>query len=353
MLRNPTVYSDHNVIPHETARHHLTSPLLIRVPLIRRLPLKTLPNTRPVRRRRLVAETDLARRTIARHIRRQTGISSVVHGIQLSRGARRQRAAVAAADHDGLLLALLVLDLADNHALGDALDDPPARHARDVDVHETDVLDTPGELGGDGAGLLAPFVADGCAGCCAAGGEDLLAGLGDAVADGGPGDHGLVEQTRLVVLVVCAVWVQALVLGVLVAGEASCKVLGVLSDRANGLGRDTSQACCQGVDLADTLVRGGLEDHGLFVWLGLVDEAFCAGYHHVAKIAGSSHDQARSCCRVLYQGRVLIRGVAGESEIVLGQGLDVDALAVSRDGDLDWVCIYVSGENLGRINWVG
>lgn len=269
-----------------------SSLLLIRVPLIRWLPLQALPNTAPIGRRRLVAKANLAPRAIARHVGGQAGVGGVVHGVQLGRGAGGQGAAVAAADHDGLLLALLVLDLADDHAFGDALDDAPARHARHVDVHEADVLDAPGELRGDGAGLLAPFVADGCAGCGAAGGEDLFAGLGEAVADGGPGDHGLVEQTGLVVLVVCAVWVQAPVLSVLVACKTSCKVLSVLPNGANGLGGDTSQACCQGVDLADTLVSGGLEDHGLFVRLGLVDEAFCARDHHVAKIAGSSHDQA-------------------------------------------------------------
>ena len=45
--------------------------------------------------------------------------------------------------------------------------------------------------------------------------------------------------------------------------------------------------------------------------------------------------------------------MAGHCEVVIGEGLDIDALAVRRDNDLDGICFYVSGENVVCRYWGG
>jgi hypothetical protein len=83
---------------------------------------------------------------------------------------RINRTSIASTDQYSLLVALLVLDLADNHTLGHRLDDGPPADTRNVDVDETDVLDTACEVAGDATCFSTVLVADGCTGCCASGG---------------------------------------------------------------------------------------------------------------------------------------------------------------------------------------
>src|SRR5690242_14549905 len=163
---------DHNVVPHGNPliqSHHILrkvpSPFLSRVPLVSRLSLEALANTSSVAGWGLVAKADLTCRAVARHVRRQTGVASVVHRVQLSSCGWRDGAAVTAADHDGLFLALLVFDLADNHTLGDTLDNAATCHTRDVDVNKTDILDSSSEVAGQTSSFCTPLVTDGSTRC--------------------------------------------------------------------------------------------------------------------------------------------------------------------------------------------
>ena len=74
-------------------------------------------------------------------------------------------------------------------------------------------------------------MADHCAGCSAGGGKQVLTGVCNAVCNGGEGDHGPVEEARLVLFLGqrVALGVEALVGAVLlVAGHGSGEVLGVV-----------------------------------------------------------------------------------------------------------------------------
>ena len=79
---------------------------------------------------------------------------------------------------------------------------------------------------------------------------------------------------------------------VFVASETSGEVLSVLANHTDSLACKASYSCRHGIDLADAVVGRWLEDHWLLVRLGLVDEAFCTGDHHVTEIIGTGDDES-------------------------------------------------------------
>lgn len=95
-----------------------------------------------------------------------------------------KRAPIAPSHHDCLLVALLVLDLANHHALGYRLENRLSANARDINVHEANVLNTASKVGRDLSRFRTVLVSYGSTGGSPTTGQKLLARVRDAISNG-------------------------------------------------------------------------------------------------------------------------------------------------------------------------
>lgn len=128
------------------------------------------------------------------------------------------------------------LNLADNHALGNALENGTTRNTSNVDVNESDILKPASKVSGELTRLRAPAVANdrGHARCRA--GKQSPSSMLHAVDDRVKGHQALVEHARLVSLDDISLFVVSSSAAILALGHAGAEVLGKLVDGTNGLG---------------------------------------------------------------------------------------------------------------------
>ena len=207
--------------------------------------------------------------------------------------------------------------LAHDHTFRDSLDNRTPRHAHRVDVYEAYIPRPTREMARRHLGLVTVAVADDGGGGRRARGEQVPRALVDAVHDGGEGHHGLVQDTRLVVLDRVTVLVPAFLAALLAfAGHARAEVLCVLaylSDRLRG------QACGaggEGIDFADALLRCGGEGHGFGIGFGLFLKVVGAGGHGTGDVRAARDYQTGGAGGGLDDGGFGVCGMARHAQVV-------------------------------------